>query len=67
MSVSRTKSPGRPARGHVIGRRRFAKISEVEGIRLTPAVAADFDAFDKENLSAAERRQILLRKYGERG
>jgi len=64
--TSVTRPPNSPAKGHIIGRRRFAKISAVEGIHVTPAVAADFEKFDNQNLSAAERRKILLLKYGKR-
>lgn len=66
MRGSRTKSAKRPTAGHTIGRRRFAKISEVEGVHLTTAMAADFQSFDEQKLSAVQRRDILFRKYGKR-
>lgn len=46
-----------------IGRRDFAKISEVEGIKLSARVEKDFREFDREGLSASERRCALTRKY----
>ena len=61
--ATKTKTPRRPGT-HTIGRDRFAKISEVEGIRTSPEQDEDFKRFDREGLSHAERRRILLRKYG---
>lgn len=48
----------------VIGRKGFAKISEVEGIRLTAGMNADFRSFDLKKLSATARRVKLSRKFG---
>ncbi len=48
----------------MIGRKGFAKISAVEGIRFTAAMEADFRAFEKKGLPASERRKILAAKYG---
>ena len=55
---------GTPKGGYMIGRKRFAKICAVEGIRLTAAMEADFRAFEKKGLPASERRKILAAKYG---
>jgi hypothetical protein len=66
MSRTVIAPPKRSSKGHTIGRQRFAKISAVEGIHLTPATAADFQEFDKQKLGAEERRRILLTKYGKR-
>jgi hypothetical protein len=49
---------------HTIGRKGFAKISAVEGIRITAAMEADFRSFDKKGLPADERRRLLTEKYG---
>ncbi len=49
-----------------IGRRGFAKISAVEGIKLSPEAEEDFREFDRLGLSPAERRRALLRKYGQK-
>lgn len=50
--------------GHTVGRKGFAKICAVEGVRLTAAMEADFRAFEKKKLPAGERRKILTAKYG---
>lgn len=47
-----------------IGRRGFAKISEIEGIKLSPEAEEDFREFDRQGLSPAARRRALIRKYG---
>lgn len=58
-----TKSKS-PPRTYVLGRDRFSKISEVEGIRTSKEQDEDFKQFDRDRLSHAERRRILLKKYG---
>ena len=55
---------GLAGRTDTIGRKGFARICAVEGIRITSAMAADFQAFDRKRLSAGERRRILASKYG---
>ena len=50
--------------GYTIGCAGFAKISEVEGVQLTPAMDADFLEFDRLDLSPAERRKAIAEKYG---
>jgi hypothetical protein len=64
--MKRTKSlSGRRGRaGYTIGRSRFAKISAVEGLRITAAMERDFQEFDRQGLSATKRRKIIARKYG---
>ena len=47
-----------------LGRKVFAKISAIEGIKLSGEAEEDFREFDRKGLSAAERRRALLRKYG---
>jgi len=47
-----------------LGRDSFAKISAVEGIRLTREMKQDFREFDRKGLSAAERRRAIVNKYG---
>lgn len=61
--MSKNGNSGR-TRGHTIGRKGFAKISAVEGVRLTRAMEADFRSFDREGLPAQERRKIIAAKYG---
>lgn len=45
-------------------RRGFAKISAVEGIALSRDAEEAFRAFDRQGLSAEDRRKALLRKAG---
>jgi hypothetical protein len=59
-----TKPPQRSSGAHIIGRDSFSKISAVEGIRTSPRVEKDFKEFDRQGLSAAERRRALASKYG---
>ena len=47
-----------------IGRRGFAKISAVEGLRLSDEMEKDFEAFDRKGLSGEERRRVIINKYG---
>jgi hypothetical protein len=47
----------------VIGARRFAKISAVEGIVLTREMHAREAEFDRKGLSAEERRRSIIRVY----
>lgn len=61
MSVI-TKSPKRSA--FTLGRNRFAKISEIEGIKVSDRMHEELEALHQAGHSAAERRRILARKYG---
>jgi hypothetical protein len=58
-----TKNPKRAA-GYVLGRQNFAKISAVEGIRLSRDQDEDFGEFDRKALPPKTRRAILAAKYG---
>jgi hypothetical protein len=64
MSGSTTKSGKRVAKGFTLGRQSFAKISEVEGIRMSRAMDADFREFDRKGLTPEERRKAIAAKYG---
>jgi hypothetical protein len=61
--VMKTKAPSRN-RSYTLGRKNFAKISEVEGIYLSRELEADFRELDRRSLSPAERRRVLAQKYG---
>ena len=50
--------------GYVLGRQNFAKISAVEGIRLSRDQNEDFGDFDRKALPSKARRAILAGKYG---
>ncbi len=52
--------PSPPSRGFVLGRERFARISAVEGNALTDEMRATLERFDREGLSADERRRAIL-------
>jgi hypothetical protein len=47
----------------VIGARRFAKISAVEGIMLTGEMRTRVAEFDRKGMSAEERRRSIMRIY----
>ncbi|WP_339833279.1 hypothetical protein [uncultured Parvibaculum sp.] len=64
MSRTPTKSSKRPAKGFTLGRQGFAKISEIEGIKMSRAMAAEFREFDRKGLSPEERRKAIAAKYG---
>ena len=49
--------------GFVIGRDSFAKISAVEGVRLTPTMKKRATIANRKGLSAEEYRQTILRSY----
>jgi hypothetical protein len=53
----------RIAANQVIGRERFAKISAVEGIKPSSAMKKRVAQFDRDGLSAAERRREIIKAY----
>lgn len=65
MKHTASKSSKRVSKGYVLGRSRFAKISAIEGIRLTAAMEADFREFERKGMSAEDRRRVIGRKYGQ--
>jgi hypothetical protein len=46
-----------------LGRKAFAKISEVENIRLTDEMKQVFAEFDRQRLSPDERRRAIIRRF----
>jgi hypothetical protein len=60
--ASRQSREERP-RGYTVGRSAFARISAVEGIRLTDEMHRDFSEFDREGLSDKDRRKAIAKKY----
>jgi hypothetical protein len=59
-----TKKVGRKQKTDiVIGARRFAKISAVEGIALTRGMHMRTAEFDRKGMSAEERRRSITRVY----
>jgi hypothetical protein len=49
---------------YTLGRKGFAKISAIEGIKLSPEMADNFREFDRQQLTASERRAAIRHKYG---
>jgi len=49
--------------GFTLGREGFAKISAVEGIRLGADMERRFREFDRQELSAGDRRKIIARAF----
>jgi hypothetical protein len=64
MSGTTTKSGKRPSKGFTLGRQGFAKISAVEGIKMSRAMDAEFREFDRKGLSPEQRRKAIAAKYG---
>ncbi len=55
-----TKTPRRGS--FVLGRNRFAKISEIEGIKVSHRMHQELEELHQAGHSAAERRRILARR-----
>lgn len=47
----------------VLGREEFAKISEVEGFRLSDDMKQAMAEFDRQGLSHAERRRAIIGRF----
>jgi hypothetical protein len=47
-----------------IGLAGFAKISAIEGLRMTRDMKATFKDFDRKGTSPRERRAAIIKKYG---
>ena len=65
-----TKTPGktRDAKlGFTLGRKGFAKISAVEGIRLSADMEQRFREFDRQGVSAVDRRKSIARAFAKGG
>ncbi|MBV9548186.1 MAG: hypothetical protein JO256_00760 [Alphaproteobacteria bacterium] len=58
-----SKSAKPSSRSFTLGRRGFAKISAVEGIRLDRETLKTFRDFDAKKLSAKTRREALIAKF----
>jgi hypothetical protein len=66
-NMSNRKKPSAKSGGTtaklVVGRERFAKISAVEGIVPSTAMKARVARFDRQGLSAAERRREIINAH----
>ncbi|MFI4951356.1 MAG: hypothetical protein ACHP7A_10020 [Caulobacterales bacterium] len=61
-----SNTPGKPRAakvGFTLGRSGFAKISAVEGIRLSSEMEKRFREFDRQGLSASDRRKVIARTF----
>jgi len=47
----------------ILGHERFAKISAVEGIELTPTMRKRAADFDRRGMGAEERRRSIIQAY----
>ena len=56
--------PRKTKPGYTLGRASFARISAVEGIHLSPEMEERFRDFDRNGLSASERRKAIARVFG---
>jgi hypothetical protein len=63
MSTRKKSSAKKRVAKVVIGRDRFAKISAVEGIKPSAAMRKRVAQFDRQGLSAAERRREIIKAY----
>lgn len=61
--TKRKQKDDRPIKGVTLGRDRFAKISAVEGIVVSPAGKRRADEADRLGLSGVERRRRIERAY----
>ena len=62
MSKTPTKL-GAAKAGFTLGRSGFANISAVEGIRLSSEMEKRFRDFDRDGLSASDRRKVIARTF----
>ena len=63
MAPNRKASPKPPPKGMTLGASAFDKISAVEGIRLKPESKRMFAEFDRQGLSAEQRRRAIAEKH----
>ena len=63
MSTRKKSSAKKLVSKVVIGREGFAKISAVEGMKPSAAMRKRVAQFDRQGLSAAERRREIIKAY----
>jgi hypothetical protein len=63
MKSKKAKSSASGTYSITLGRKRYAKIAAVEGLRLSPEMERTFARFDREGLSPAERRAYVLKQF----
>lgn len=57
---------GRLRGSYTLGRESMARISAVEGIRLSEDMTREFRRFDRDRLSDAARRQAIAKAFGKK-
>ncbi len=62
--TKRSDNTKAPTKGITLGRARFAKISAVEGIEISPAAKKRAEEAERLGLSGSERRRRIIRAYG---
>ena len=62
MTAGKPK-PLKKSAGFNLGRKTWAKISAIEGVKLSKESEAMFAELDRLGLSPAERRERIIRKY----
>ena len=65
MAKQKTVAKGAKSGKFVLGRDRFAKISEVEGIKLTPAMKKRASDARSKGLTAEEYRRAIIRSHSQ--
>jgi hypothetical protein len=63
MANHKTTSKKTGNAGFVLGRERFAKISAVEGIKLSDSMKKRISESDRKDLSAEARRAAIIRAH----
>jgi hypothetical protein len=64
VMAKRKDTSGKPGKtGFVVGAAGFAKISAVEGIRLSPAMKKRAAEAGSKGLTAEEARRVIIRTY----
>lgn len=63
LGLGKTRAKKRALSKFVIGRERFAQISVVEGIKPTAEMKERTEKFEREGLSAAERRREIIKAH----
>lgn len=64
--MRKSPSPGSQPpspKGFILGRAGFARISAVEDLALTPEMQSALERFDREGLSADERRRRIIARF----
>jgi hypothetical protein len=61
------KTTAKTRSNFVLGRSRFERISEVEGIKTSPGSRSMFAEFDRKGLTPEQRRTAIFEKHAKKG